>query len=100
MGDAIKRGSQDWWTWVAMLHVAKQERRKIKLSPTSPVTVDIASCNQFIDSINHNPLKKLWFLVSNGGIHSAERKKLGNHVVIKGEDGQTYNMKRKEKDAK
>ena len=30
--EVIKKGTQDWWLWVAMLHVAGQERKRLKLS--------------------------------------------------------------------
>lgn len=92
----IKRGSNEWWTWIAMLQAAKQERKRLRLPPMAPVTIDLKLCNQLIVSINRNPLKKLWFLLTNGDLHPAEWKKLGNEAAIKAEDGVVHNFFKKD----
>lgn len=94
--ETIKRGSDEWWTWIAMLQVGKQERKRLKLPPTEPVTIDVELCNQFIKSINRNLPKKLWFLFTNGDLHPTDRNKIGNEVAIKAEDGVVHNFFRKE----
>ena len=94
--ETIERGSNEWWTWIAMLQVAEQERKKLKLSPTEPVTIDIKLCNQFIQSINRNPLKKAWLLLMNGDLHPTDRNKIGGEVAIKAEDGVVHNFFKKD----
>jgi len=95
--EIIKRGTDEWWTLVAMLQVAKEERRHNKLLATSPVTIDMKLCQKFIQNINRNPLKKLWLLLIIGDMHPLERDKIGNEVAIKAEDGLVHNFFRPER---
>lgn len=95
--EVIKRGTDEWWTWVAILQVAKKERKHNKLPATSPVTIDVKLCQRFIQSINQNPLKKLWLLLTIGDMHPLKRDKIGNEVAIKAEDGLVHNFFRPEK---
>jgi len=81
--EVIKRGTDTWWTWVAMLHVAEQDRKRLNLSPDSAVEIDVEKCNQFISSINRNPFKKLWLLLTIGDLHPTDRDKLGSEIIIK-----------------
>lgn len=95
MREIIKKGTDEWWTWIAMLYVAGRERKRLKLPPTTPVTIDVKLCNDFIDSINRNPLKRLWLLLTNGNMHPLERDKIGDEVAVKAEDGVVHNFFRK-----
>jgi len=89
--EVIKRGTDDWWTWVAMLKVAEQDRKQLNLSPDSAVEVDVDKCNQFITSVNRNPLKKLWLLLTIGDLHPVDRDKIGPEIIIKDRTGQKIN---------
>lgn len=96
MRETIERGTDEWWTWIAMLYVAKQERKRLKLPPTASVTIDVKLCNEFIQTIKRNPLKKSWYLLNNGNLHPLDRDKIGNEVAIKAEDGVVHQFFRKE----
>jgi hypothetical protein len=84
-GKVIKKGTDLWWTWVAMLHVAKKERKRLGLSSKDLVTIDIDQCNEYLRGLNW--LKRLCVLLTIGDLHPADRSKLGNDVAIKAEDG-------------
>ena len=95
MRKTIEKGTTEWWTWIAMLEVAKQERKRLKLPPTAPVTIDIKLCNRFLQSVRRNPLKKLRFFLTVGDLHPSDRGKIGGEVAIKAEDGVVHGFFRK-----
>ena len=81
--EIIKRGTDDWWVWVAMLKAAEQDRKRLNLAPDSAVEIDVEKCNQFLDSVNRNPFKKIWLLLTIGDLQPADRDKIGPEIIIK-----------------
>ncbi|KKN87004.1 hypothetical protein LCGC14_0262730 [marine sediment metagenome] len=79
--EVIKRGTDGWWTWVAMLHVAKEERKRLGLSLEEPVTIDIEQCQTYVDKLNRNLLKRVWLLFTLGDLHPLDRDAIGDEVA-------------------
>jgi len=57
----IKKGTSEWWTFVAITYV-----KPAKVGET--VTVDVDEIDRWIDSVNRNPFKRLWILLTNGDV--------------------------------
>jgi len=83
--EIIKRGTDEWWTWVALLKVAEEERKRQHLSPESVVTINVDQCNDYLQGLNL--IKRLWLLFMIGDLHPVDRDKLGKELAIKAEDG-------------
>lgn len=82
-GEIIKKGTDEWWTWVGMLQVAKEERKRLHLSPKDPVTINVDQCNEYLQGLNL--INRLWLPLTIGDLHPVDRAKLGREVAIKGE---------------
>ena len=83
--EIIKKGTNLWWTWVGMLHIAQAERKRLGLAPESEVTISIDQVNEYLQGLNW--IKQFWLLLTIGGLHPVDRDKLGKEVAIKAEDG-------------
>lgn len=92
----IKRGSDEWWTWISMLHTAQEERKRLGLAPKSPVTIDVEQCNRYIQKLNRNLFRRWWLLFTIGNLHPLDRDKIGDEVAIKAEDGIVHEFFREE----
>lgn len=57
----IRKGSQEWWHHLAIVNAKPCKRGE-------SITVDTDEINNWIDSVNRNPLKRLWLLLTNGDI--------------------------------
>lgn len=69
----IKKGTPEWWTAIAITHA--------KVSKVGESVTDVDEINRWIDSVNRNPFKRLWILLTNGdirqrGITEAEKEAL------------------------
>jgi hypothetical protein len=81
----IKKGTDDWWAWIALLKVAQRERRRLHLSAGDEVTINVDECNEYLQSLNL--VTRFWLLLTIGDLHPVNRDKLGKEVAIKAEDG-------------
>ena len=81
----IKKGTDEWWTWVAILKVAESERKRLHLSRTDSVTIGVDQANEYLQGLNL--IKRLWLLFKIGDLQPVDRDKLGKEVAIKAEDG-------------
>ena len=61
----IKKNTQEWWHTLAIT-----EAKKCKKGESVIVTTD--EINRWIDKLNHNPFKKLWFLLTVGEIYQRD----------------------------
>lgn len=73
----IKKGTQEWWH-----HLAIVKAKKCRKGESATVTID--EINSWIDKLNRNPFKRLWFLLTVGDIHQrdateAEKQILAGH---------------------
>lgn len=66
-GVTIKMGTDEWLARLAMLEVAQNERKRLRLPRGSSVTVPAAQGNDFRSL---NLIKRLWLLLTTGDIHS------------------------------
>lgn len=83
--EIVKKGTDEWWTWVGMLKVAEEERKRLRLSPKSAVTIAVDQVNDYLRGLNL--IKRLWLLLTIGNLQPVDRDKLGKEVAIKAEDG-------------
>ncbi|MBA7486111.1 hypothetical protein ES707_21664 [subsurface metagenome] len=62
----VKKGTKDWWTTIAMLRIARRQRRLKEITEENPVTFSVEDINAEIDYLNRHPLKRIWILLTNG----------------------------------
>jgi len=81
----IKKGTQDWWTWVALIKMSERERKRLRLPPGASVTLSVQQLNGYLQGLNL--LKRLWLLLTIGDLRPPDRSKLGKHIALETEDG-------------
>ncbi|GAI09779.1 unnamed protein product [marine sediment metagenome] len=62
MEQTIKRGSPEWWLYLAIMNA-----KPCKKGETAHIS--LSEANEYLDRLNRNPFKKLWLLLTNGDLH-------------------------------
>ncbi len=62
----VKKGTDEWWTTIAMVRIARRQRRLEEATQDKPVTFSVEEINAEIDYLNRHPLKRIWILLTNG----------------------------------
>ena len=86
MTETIKKGTQDWWMWVAMLEDAAHQRKVQHQEPSTPVTLCVQRMNRWLASVRRNPFKSLYYELFFGDMHPADRDVLGAEIVLSEKD--------------
>jgi hypothetical protein len=86
----IKRGTDEWWIWVGMLQVAKDERKRLHLSSESEVTINVDRVNEYLHGLNF--VKRLWLFLTIGNLRPMDRDTLGKEVTIAAENGVVHHF--------
>lgn len=79
-GKTLQPGSDGWWAGVAVTEASIKLTKEIGLTSKTTLKVKekkmVRYANDFIDSINRNPFKQLWFRLTSGKITIYEGDKM------------------------
>jgi len=62
----VKKGTDEWWTTIAMLRIAGRQRRLEEITEENPVTFTVDEINAEIAYLNRHRLKRILILLTNG----------------------------------
>ena len=83
-GKVIEKGTDEWWTTIAMVRIATRLRKEKKIPLTQPISFGVDDINAEIEYLNRHPLKRIWILLTNGNMtERIVESALGNEVRIK-----------------
>lgn len=61
----VKKGTDEWWTVIAMLRIARRRRKLEEITESNPVTVSTEDINAEITYLNRHLLMRIWILLTN-----------------------------------
>lgn len=83
-GRVIKKGTDDWWLWIAIIQAAERMRHNLNIPKGEPLTLLTDDINKEIDLLNRSMWRRLWTYFTNGNMSEDKRlDALGNEVYVK-----------------
>ncbi|GAI49078.1 unnamed protein product [marine sediment metagenome] len=80
----VKKGTNEWWTTIAMLRIARRQRKLEEITESNPVTLSTEDINAEISYLNRHLSTRIWILLTNGDMtEKIVESALGNEVRIK-----------------
>lgn len=80
----VKKGTDEWWTTIAMLRIARRQRKLEEITERNPVTFSTEDINAEISYLNRHLLMRIWILLTNGDMtKKIVESALGNEFRIK-----------------